>query len=170
MRIDRIKIDGIEELDAQLVRLGSQVATEIAEEAVQASANALAEQWRLAAPYAPGYRIKSWATKAGVSRASYGHLRDNIRVFPLKSVKVTFVGYRVTTGDAFWGYFLEYGTIKMRARPWARPTLDRFKSRMRSIQIQIFNEGIAGALSGGRKAATKAGRQFGAMLPNGRNG
>lgn len=166
MRIDRIKIDGINELDAQLAQLGSKVATEVAEDAVQGSAEALAEQWRLAAPYDPAYKIKSWSVSGGgVSRQYYGHLRENIKVAAVKSTKVTWVGYRVSTGDAFWGYFLEFGTIKMAARPWARPTNDRFKPAMQRIQVSIFNEGISRALSGAGGA-----KKFGPMLPNGRNG
>lgn len=34
------------------------------------------------------------------------------------------MSWRVGSGDAYWGYFLEVGTRNMPARPWMRPTFD----------------------------------------------
>jgi hypothetical protein len=168
MKINNIAIAGINELDAQLARLSKAVSTDIGESAVRGAAEALAEKWVVAAPYDPAPKIKSWTTRGGqVSRASYGHLRENIRVSKIRSVKVTWIGWRVTTGDAFWGYFQEFGwqagSTMVPARPWARPATDAFKPQMEKLQIDLFNQGIADALAG------RPVRKHGKMMANGRN-
>ena len=152
MRI-KIEMPGAKDLDAQLARLGKAVATEVGENAVRGTASALAGKWIAAAPYDPEPKTKSWRTKSGqVNRANYGHLRENIKVVKIRSIKVTWIGWRVTTGDAFWGYFQEFGwqagPTRVPAKPWARPTTDAFKPQMEKLQVQLFNEGIADALAG----------------------
>lgn len=167
MTQESFRLDGAAELDAQLAALGSAIATEIGRDAAIASAEALRAAWIAGAPYYErSSTMKYWSLANGsTGKANYGHLRDNIEVGPVKAQKVNAVVYKVTTGNAFWGYFLEHGTVKMAAKPWARPIIERMKSELINVQIDVINDGIE-AITGSRVAVGG----FGPVLANGRNG
>lgn len=169
MKVAAIRMDGLKELDAQFALLERAVATEIVTEALKASADLLAERWRRIAPYNPNSRPKTRTTKAGeVSHTDYGHLRDNIRVRQVRPRKETAVVWKVTTGDAFWAYFYEFGRIGQPPRPTFRPAVEAMKSQLISVQVDILQRGIDAAMTGNSiKGAT---RSFGTTLANGRNG
>ncbi|WP_420141773.1 HK97-gp10 family putative phage morphogenesis protein [Sphingomonas sp.] len=142
----QIDTAGFEELDRELATLGTEIATKIGEKAFKDSAAALQQAWIEGAPFRPGRRLKYWTSRMGwSSSADYGHLRDNIRVRRVKAQKQSAIVYAVHTGDAFWAYFLEFGTVAMRAMPWARPIIDRMKDRLVKIQVVVFNQGIMAA-------------------------
>jgi HK97 gp10 family phage protein len=149
MKFAPIMVDGFQELDAQLAAIGATLATEAADEAVHASANLLQAAWTQGAPYREGERSK------------YGHLRTNIRVRKVDARKANAVVYAVTTGNAFWGYFLEFGTVAMAPHPWARPIVERLRGEMVTVQIAVLNRKINEAISSAPK--------FGPVSPNGRN-
>ena len=136
MKIAPIKNKGFADLDAQLASIGRAMATEIAENAVKASAEVLRKAWEAGAPFDPA--------KGGAS-GKYGHLRENMRVKFVKSANANVVAYAVTTGRAFWAVFLEFGTRKLAARPWARPIRDRVEPAIIAKQIEVINAGIASA-------------------------
>jgi HK97 gp10 family phage protein len=151
----RIKLNGATELKAALEELGTVVATKVGVKANRNAARKLAALLAGAAPYDPSTRKKYWKRKDGsVGTANYGHLRDNIRVRKIKSMNANTVRHLVSTGDAFWGNFLEFGTAKMAAQPWARPVLDRHYGEISEEQISGLREGIARELA--RIARTKA--------------
>jgi HK97 gp10 family phage protein len=135
MQIDRFQMEGGRELDAALAELGTDVATRIGVEAVREAAEALQETWQRVAPFDPD-------RKAG---RSYGHLRANIRVRREGTDNANVIAFRVSTGDAFWGNFLEFGTVKMAARPWARPAVESMKQELVTIQSTVLRAGIEGA-------------------------
>ena len=66
----------------------------------------------------------------------------------LKGKRVYFAGYSSSGKaqiSAFYGYFVEYGTIKMRARPFMRPAVNRAKGYMKEIlekHISAVNNAI----------------------------
>lgn len=136
MQIERFQIDGAAELDAQLARLGQQVATEIGVDAVGASAEALAARWREIAPFDP----------ARDPDRKYGHLKDNIRVRREGTDNPNQIAFRVTTGNAFWGYFYEFGTVHQPPRPIFRAETEGMKDELVSIQIQRLRAGIEAAV------------------------
>jgi len=144
-----IMVDGFDELDAQLAAIGTALATEAADEAVHRSADLLRDAWIQGAPYRAGDRSK------------YGHLRTNIRVRKVDARKATAVVYAVTTGNAFWGYFLEFGTAMMAARPWARPIVEGLRGRLVTVQIEVLQAKIDEAIAGAPR--------FGPVRANGRN-
>lgn len=156
MQRETFKLDGAAELDRQLAALGEQVATEIGRDAVIASAEALRDAWAQGAPYDAGSRSPA-------SRR-YGHLRQNIKIGPVRNQNVHALVYKVFTGDGFWGYFIEYGTVRMPPHPWARPIVERMKEQLINIQVETLNAGIESVAGGHR------GGGFGPVLPNGRNG
>jgi HK97 gp10 family phage protein len=74
-----------------------------------------------------------------------GTLRDTIRVVRLKDdpkldVRI-YAGSRITGGamkkgadrGAFYAHMVEYGTVKMKARPYMRPALSAVKGRIKGI-------------------------------------
>lgn len=133
---------GAAELKAALDGLGTELSTKIGQTAVRDTAKAFQTALVDAAPRGPG-RDKSWGTKGGkVSRRNYGHLFENIKVRKEKARQQHHVTYRVSTTNAFWGWFLEKGTVKMRARPWFRPVLDAMQDRLMNAMIENVWAGI----------------------------
>lgn len=143
MSRELMTMDGFADLDRRLAALGSAVATDIGEQAAQAGAEVIRDAWVKAAPYDPEEKVKSWRTKGGgVSRARYGHLRENIRVRRPDSNKATVIRRMVTTGRAFWGYFVDRGTRKMRARPWAFAAVEGAWQRAVDRMSDVIREGV----------------------------
>jgi len=65
-----------------------------------------------------------------------GKLRNSIRVVrlhgdPKLDVRV-YAGNRLKDG-AFYAHMVEYGTVKMKARPFLRPALNAIKGKLESI-------------------------------------
>lgn len=46
------------------------------------------------------------------------------------------------TGDGFYGFFLEFGTSKLTARPWARPAFERSKNTIKGIMAAELKRGM----------------------------
>jgi HK97 gp10 family phage protein len=148
MKFAPIMVEGFQELDAQLAAIGATLATEAADEAVLASAKLLQVAWTQGAPYREGERRKYWTLASGAAKSAvYGHLRTNIRSpqgrCPQGDGSVV---YAVTTGDAFWGYFLEFGTVDMAPHPWARPIVERMRGELVTVQIDVLNRKIDEAI------------------------
>jgi HK97 gp10 family phage protein len=138
-------LKGARELEQALEALGKQTATRIGRKAVRDSAKHLQASLILTAPYRPAARPK----RSG----QYGHLRDNLKVVTVRAKKPGLLLYRVSTGDAFWGNFLEFGTVNLAPRPWMRPAVDREKTAIVTMQIRTLGDGIDKAA---RRAARKA--------------
>jgi HK97 gp10 family phage protein len=167
---ENLVLDGAAQLDAQLAVLGEAVATEIGRDAAIASAEALKEAWVMGAPYSlRSSTVKYWSKADGsTGKRDYGHLRDNIKVAPVRAQKINAVVYKVTTGNAFWGYFLEFGTVRMPPHPWARPIVEWMKDALINVQIDVLREGIEAIA--GETAAAVTRQKWGPVLPSGRNG
>jgi HK97 gp10 family phage protein len=157
------KLEGVAELKAALAELSNEVATKEGRNANRAAAGVIQKAFKEYAPYRPGVQLKYWKTKGGSKSRDYGDLRDNIRVRLAKARKENTITYNVTTGNAFWGYFLEYGTVNMPAQPWMRPAFDAFVGRATQVQIDRLKVGVERAA----KKANKA--RNGGMLSNGRS-
>lgn len=164
--IIRGKLEGAKELDAALAALDREVATKLGAKAVRTSASELHGALVEAAPYLPGDRVKQWKRSNGtVAQANYGHLRDNLKVRKVPKSKLRkphFILYQVSTGNAFWGNFLEFGTRYILPRPWMKPVFDRLKGKLLEIMTDTLRLGID-------RVAKRAARKARAMLPNGRN-
>lgn len=153
----RFKFEGAQELDAKLASLGVEVAGKLGVAATRKASKALQQELIEAAPYNPsGPTLKVFTSKSGkVSRTNYGHLRDNLRVRRMKADKPFMIRFRVTTGAAFWGDFLERGTVKMAARPWARPTFDRLHRKLIEIVADVLRMGVERAAKRRARAARR---------------
>lgn len=122
-------VSGFDDLYKALGDLGEAAASKrTATAAVRDGTRVLADGVQGAAPVGTRPTRKYWKTRAGETRsADYGRLRDNIVIRKAKPLKKTYTGYNITTGDAFWGVFQEFGTINMAAHPWMRAAIDAFK-------------------------------------------
>lgn len=116
---------------------------------LQAATNAGAREW-----------LKSVKAAAPVgdepSPASqrYGTLKKNLRMRPFRNPRPGFRGSRVSTRDAFWGFFYEFGTKHQAARPWFRPAIESANG----AAIRAFNAAIARGLV---REATRLANRFG---------
>lgn len=138
-----VKIEGVAELKAALAELSNEVATKIGVAADRKAARLMADAMVAIAPYNPKGSYRSRTSKAGiVTKTDYGHLRDNIRVRRARATTEGKVVFNINTGNAFWGYFLEYGTVKMTARPFMRPAFDAFREQAITVQIDELKTGI----------------------------
>jgi len=156
-----LKFEGGADLSRALSELGKD-ATVAGRRSLRATANEFRDALRAAAPRnAKGETKKSWTRKDGsVGSARYGQLRENIKVRESRARVNNTIVMMVTTGNAFWGSFLEWGTVKMRARPWFRPVWDR----MQNVLIARLGQKLGGQIEKAAKRVAKRG-----VLPNGRN-
>lgn len=70
-----------------------------------------------------------------------GRMRDSIIAEPVKNGEV-FIGPS-QQGPAFRAHFLEFGTSKMSARPFMRPTFESNKRQIQRIMADAIRKGIA---------------------------
>lgn len=98
------ELKGFKEVSALLEDLPDQMQNTVLKEATKKVAKELLPSIRDAAPVHEGKQSKA--------SARYGTLRQNLRVEFLRWTrnKNGIKGWRVVTGDAFWGNFLEFGT------------------------------------------------------------
>lgn len=82
--------------------------------------------------------VKGELEKAAPVRS--GTLKANILKTPIKDGRID-IGTR-PVGDGFYGFFLEYGTSKMSARPWARPAWERNKQKVKDIMADELRRGM----------------------------
>lgn len=108
----RFTIDGARELERLLKDLGPEVGSKVALQALRASARSIQRELKARAP-----------TGKQDPHPKYGRLKDNIRVTTVEKNPPEFEVV-VHTGSAFWGHFLEFGTVKMRPHPWFSPVWD----------------------------------------------
>lgn len=157
----QVKFDGGVELSRGLRALGDE-STKVGRASLRKTANLMRDELIEAAPRNPkGPTEKVRRLKDGsVARYSYGQLFQNIRVREMRVRQNNTIGMVVSTGNAFWGTFQEFGTSKLRARPWFRPVWDRMQNRLIAELGQILGKGIEQA----------ARRQARKVLSNGRNG
>jgi HK97 gp10 family phage protein len=140
----RVKVDGLAELKASLSELGTEVATKVGVKANRDAARELQAHLKATAPH---------DTIVSRLNRAYGTLRDNIRVRRQRARNQGVIVHLVTIGSAFWGFFQEFGTSRMPARPWMRTGFERMLGRLREIQIERMRDGID-------KAARRAARHM----------
>lgn len=115
-------ITGLSDARKVLKQFPDRVQKKVLNAAVRASANELKREVKAAAPVDEGVRSEA--------SEKYGRLKQNIRVIRLRfGVAKTSASYRVDTGKAFWGYFIEYGTRFIAANAWFRSAVDRAYDR-----------------------------------------
>lgn len=74
-----------------------------------------------AAPIGPDDRNQD--TKSGKIKLKYGKLRENIKKRKARNYSDKSKSAYISTGDAFWGFFLEFGTRYIPATGWFQKPL-----------------------------------------------
>ena len=102
----RTELKGASELRKVLRRLPQNAQRRVLQSSLRQGANVIRDEAKALAPVATGKLAASIKVrKVGRSTGDSVHMV-------------------VTTGDAFWGNFLEFGTGRQPARPFMRPALD----------------------------------------------
>ena len=125
------KLDGVKELKAALDALGPEVATKAGASGTRQATNIMRDAVKAAAPRGEQSTRKTWRNKDGSQgSADYGRLHENIKTRKVRSRKAHTVSFQVTTGEAFWGRFSEFGTEREPARPWFKPAVDQIAAKV----------------------------------------
>ena len=132
MRFD-IKTEGFEELDKALGELPEKVAKRTLQRAVLKSMRDVRGEMSAAAPVSE--------TQTNMS-LKYGRLRDNIKADKARNKKKSAKSAFISTGDAFWGNFVEYGTKYIPAKPWFVPKFEQLSGRILDILKGILKTEI----------------------------
>jgi len=155
-----ISIDGLRELEIKLAQLPAKLEQRIIRQAVAAGARVIQREARSRAPMSIAPHIlRSYASAVFKKYTSGqfgtwvtpGNLKRMIRVRVDKSrtrgYAVTYEVY-VKNKDAWYWKFVEFGTVKMSAKPFMRPAFETMKlAAINEIENQIKsrmeNEGIS---------------------------
>lgn len=127
-----IKLTGAKDLERKLKALPHKLRRQILGSALVKAAEPVREEMSRRARRAPG----------GPSHPAEGHLADNIVT---ARPSITLDGGSVNVGpgrDHFWGIFLEYGTLRMRAYPFARPAWESKGKVSLQILIKEIGKGL----------------------------
>jgi len=111
----KMEVEGLKELDQALQKLPDKVGKRVLQSAVTSSIRVARKELKKAAPK---------GDKPSQASAEYGRLHKNLKVGKARTRKSSKSAF-VSTGKAFWGYFLEYGTKYIPAKPWFTPAFER---------------------------------------------
>ena len=145
------RIDGLEELGKVISGLPVRLEKQVLRKVARAGATVARKRIKAAAPAETGPR--SAASK------KYGTLKSNIKVKNLKQRHRSEFACKVTTGNAFWGSFSEFGTSHQPAKPWFRPAFDGSQSAAFQKMAEVAVSGVEAAaktLAGKYAKAKKA--------------
>ena len=120
-----VTLTGFDDLRREL----DEMETKTVRAARRASAGYAARKFRgkfkAAVPVGTESTTKTRRNKDGTSRSyDYGRWNQNVRVQEDRGGDRSESSYRVTSGNAFWGWFYEMGTARQPARPILRPLFD----------------------------------------------
>lgn len=155
VRADNIQIDGLRELEQQLLGFTDKLAKNILQDAIKEGAKIIQKQAKENAPVSVAPHIlRSYAsavfknfktTKAGVWILP-GNIKRMIRVkvdtSQSRGYKITYEVY-VKNKEAWYWKFLEFGTSKMQAKPFMRTAFEEMKEIAIAAIEQKIREGIA---------------------------
>lgn len=152
MSKQHFKLHGVKEFKAALNALGPEIATKEAVKVSRKVTNVMRDEVRKKAPYDPSDTRRTWRTADGIKReADYGHLRNNIKTRKVRAKKLHTVSFVITTGKAFWGRFLEFGTIKLKAQPFFKPAVDSSASKAIDTLMSEMRKAVENAARKHRK-------------------
>ena len=137
----KVSFEGLDELKRAFDLLPQRVAVLAASKAVRAGANVILKAARAKVPTDTGNLKRSLAIKI------LNKKRDAMNVAALigpRSGRVAkkgkFAGKKIN--DGFYGFFVEYGTKKMRAEPFMRPAFDENVVAVQQAIVDVIGEAI----------------------------
>jgi HK97 gp10 family phage protein len=135
----KLDIDGLEEVKRKLLAMPEKARSKVLRKAAKAGAEILEAEVKHRAP-----------KLANPKHPEYGHLKDQIKI--RVSTGKTYIAARVSTGDAFWARFLEYGSGKPKdpydpdnpgKHAFMRPALDYKGEDAANAAADIVEEHLA---------------------------
>lgn len=172
---DNLEVEGLEELEGLFLELPVAMQKECLTPAVQSAAEELTEEVRDNTPVSTyhhhtasgakirlnkkdsirlGLEFKKWG---GHSDEKYGHrpgfLRDSIAAkhfTKLNSIIMTLVGYG---RDAFYGYFIEKGTTKMKGIHFMKKSFDRYAPQGEVKMAEVARDNLSKAIDSAKSTA-----------------
>jgi HK97 gp10 family phage protein len=148
-----IHIEGLDELQANLERLGTETAKRLLGAALKDNANMVRDAIVEAAPRDTGFLADHFDVKLRAERediAATAFIGPSKRNYPYRGETFKFLKKKFgrTVAVASVARFLEFGTHKMAARPFMRPAwerirevvLDNFIKEMRDLIAVVSNK------------------------------
>lgn len=129
-----MELQGFKELESLLSTLPSKIENKVLQSATRGAISIAKPDIAAAAPRST--ESVSTSSLDGISERSiasrtYGQLHTNIKVENKRKGKSKGSrGAAITTGDSFWGFFLEFGTRYIPAKPWFEPAFRKNNVRM----------------------------------------
>ncbi len=117
----KIRVEGLSDIGRRLQELSRDVATRAARSAVNAGAQTVKRRAQQNVPVATGNLKKNIIVRR--QRPSEHGLTEQY-IVTVRQGKVTKKQAERGLEDAFYGRFVEFGTVKMAARPFLRPAFD----------------------------------------------
>lgn len=145
------KIDGLKELEEALGKLPEELGEKVLQRTLFAAAGSLKKE---AAAKAPQGQLPHWVgRKAKGLRVEPGNLRKAIRLRRMRKVDRGAAIEMYVAKRAFYAYFWEFGTSKMRAKPFLAPTFDNRKEevagRIKDLLGQQIDKAVKKLSQGG---------------------
>lgn len=136
-----VRVEGLRELGQAMQALGSEVSGKIAHAMVSAAARLVRDEAKKLAPEDTGFLkqniiVKKLRKSETSLTSEYGM---GVRKYKRKYADTRFnrrkgqAGKTYELDDAYYWRYLEFGTVKMAARPFIRPAFDN--NRMRAIEV-----------------------------------
>lgn len=119
-----VKISGLRELGQRMQALSADIAGKIARQATAAGAGVVRKQARQNAPRDTGNLQAAIVMKRVRDIALTEEYVVAVRKGKTKDVKAAKAGEGRLGKDAFYARFVEFGTVKLPARPFLRPALE----------------------------------------------
>jgi HK97 gp10 family phage protein len=129
-----IDLKGFKELDRMLSGLPKQVENRVLQRSVTGAMRSVLKAFKAAAP--------RHLDEQSPASKKYGTLQKNIKVRNKKRGGKGRRGAKITTGDAFWGYMYEKGSVHQPARPWFDPTWRMVVGQVETDLSKRLAEGI----------------------------
>lgn len=121
-----VKVEGLADLEKRLQTLSLDMQNKIARAATAAGATVIKKAAILKAPRDTGNLAKNIiAKRLPTGEAEY----TSEHIVTVRKGKRTAKQKATGVRDAFYGQFVEYGTVKMAARPFLRPAFDSTKTQ-----------------------------------------
>lgn len=144
-----VQIEGLEQLKRAFDLLPKRVAVSAASKSVREGAKVIQKAARSKVPVDTGNLRRSIIVKV------LNKNRDAMEVAALIGPGRGYFSKKknAKTGDGFYGFFLEYGTVKMKAKPFLRPAYDENKVAAQQAIVDVIGAAIeseAQKLYGGR--------------------
>ena len=130
MAVIRTRIEGADALDRLLKQLPEKVARNVLRGAVRKGAKVVEAEMRQRAPVGPTGNLKASITQRGVKTKDKRMLTRRVGSFKGGGLK----GYHA--------HFIEFGTVKMAARPFLRPAWDQTKGEALKVMGKELGRGI----------------------------